>query len=91
MADYRYLTFPAFHTKMKDHIIISSIAKGKSITGTSDFACAKVAKVEELNTHLLKGKAAASNNSKTMRSCHKDKMTGNDWAFTYGVHTVLNS
>ena len=28
MADYRFLTFPALHSKMKDYIILSQLAKG---------------------------------------------------------------
>ena len=28
MADYRHLTFPEFHSKMKDFIILSMIEKG---------------------------------------------------------------
>ena len=52
MANYRYLTFPSLHAKMKDYIIISSLVQGKSITATSELAAAKILKVEELNKHL---------------------------------------
>lgn len=90
MADYRFLTFPAFHAKMKDYIIMSSLAKGNSITSTCELAAAKVAKVEDIHLHFKKGQEAAKTNTGGMRKCHKDKMTGNDWAYTYGMHTVLN-
>ena len=90
MADYRYLTFPAFHAKMKDYIVLSCLAKGKSISATSQLTATKVAKVEELDANLKRGQAEASKPSnKGMLSCHKDKMTAIDWAFTYGMHTVL--
>ena len=55
MADYRYLTFPAFHAKMKDYIVLSCLAKGKSISATSQLTATKVAKVEELDANLKRG------------------------------------
>lgn len=91
MADYRFLTFPHLHAKMKDYIVLSLLAKGKTISSASEITLAKVAKVEELSAHLKKGQEAGRSGSKTMKSCHKDKMTSTDWAFTYGVHTVLNA
>ena len=59
MADYRFLTFPSLHAKMKDYITISLLAKGKSIASAGETSATKVAKVEELSLHLKQGQAAA--------------------------------
>ena len=50
MADYRYLSFPAMHAKMKDYIVLSYLAKGgKSIAAIGELTSTKVAKIEDLN------------------------------------------
>lgn len=92
MADYRYLTFPAFHAKMKDYIVLSLLAKGgKSMSAISEITAAKVPKIEELDINMKKGQQAAKANAKAaMKSCMQEKMTAKDWAYTYGMHTVLN-
>ena len=50
MADYRYLTFPALHSKMKDYIVLSHLAKGgKTFSAIGELTATKVAKIEELS------------------------------------------
>ena len=70
MADYRFLTFPALHSKMKDLIIVSCLAKEKSIAATCELAQAKMNKAVELANHVKKGQKAATDGKQTMRSCH---------------------
>lgn len=36
MADYRFVSFPALHAKMKDYITMASLCAGKSITTTAE-------------------------------------------------------
>ena len=81
------MTFPAYHSKMKDFIILSQLASGKAFAAICETTNAKMTKVSDLNTGFTKGKTAGT---QTMKSIFKEKMTAADWAFAYGVHSALN-
>jgi len=49
MADYRHLVYPEFHSKMKDFIILSMIARGTPAATIALRANCKISKIEELN------------------------------------------
>ena len=60
MADYRYLLFPALHSKFRDGVVLSLLAKGKrSLAAIAELTSTKLQKVEELSAQLKKGQEVA--------------------------------
>ena len=59
MADYRYLSFPALHSKMKDYIVLSYIAKAdRSLMKISELTATKAVKIEDLKRKFEEGREA---------------------------------
>lgn len=55
LADYRFLSHPELHQKMKDFIILAMIAQSTAIATIAAKANCKVAKVEEMKREFEKG------------------------------------
>jgi len=55
LADYRYLTFPEFHGKMKDFIILSMISRKVPAGTIAVKANCKIGKIEEMRNDFEKG------------------------------------
>ena len=56
MADYRFITFPALHAKMREYIILSMIRDRKSKYEICVIAGARLGRIEELEESFLEGK-----------------------------------
>lgn len=76
LADYRSLSHPEFHSKMKDFILLSMISKGATTTSICARANCKIQKVEDLRIDFDKGLKMSS----TMEKEHKENMKAADWA-----------
>jgi hypothetical protein len=76
MADYRHLSYPEFHSKMKDFIILSMIDKGVPASSITQRANCKIAKVEELRKDFEKLQKADT----TLAKLHNENMKASDWA-----------
>lgn len=85
MADYRHLSHPELHSKMKDFIILSMIEKGLTATAIMAKANCKINKVEEMRADFEKGQKLDS----TMAKQHKENMKASDWAHVYGLNKKL--
>ena len=56
LADYRFTTFPACITKLKDYLVLSYLAKGgKTFARIGELTGAKIFRIEDLNNHFLSG------------------------------------
>ena len=98
MADYRCITFPALHTKMREYIILSMIRDRKSKYEICVIAGARLGRIEELEEAFLEGKRIGQKGRLTILQFHNErmikrdsKMKACDWARVYGMHQALVS